>query len=138
MAMSDDGAPPDAELTRFFEALLARLRTLNIRELAGVRVDGEEFVQRLPDLPAVYFLLSDKNGLLYVGKANNVRKRWAPAYWIHPTGKTECIRRHDKLEESIALGDVTLHWWSVSRPMLAMAESLLIQIYAPPWNSHRC
>jgi excinuclease ABC subunit C len=38
---------------------------------------GEEFYRALPEQPAVYFFSGDQSGVLYVGKAKNLRKRLA-------------------------------------------------------------
>ena len=38
---------------------------------------GAEFFRTLPEQPAVYFFCGDQSGVLYVGKANNLRKRLA-------------------------------------------------------------
>jgi excinuclease ABC subunit C len=38
---------------------------------------GEEFFRKLPAQPGVYFLCGDQCGVLYVGKAKNLRKRLA-------------------------------------------------------------
>jgi len=36
---------------------------------------GEEFFRKLPTEPGVYFMCGDAEGVLYVGKATNLRKR---------------------------------------------------------------
>ena len=38
---------------------------------------GEEFFRRLPSRPGVYFMCGATEGVLYVGKAKNLRKRLA-------------------------------------------------------------
>ena len=38
---------------------------------------GERFFRQIPDRPGVYFLCGRKEGVLYVGKAKNLRKRLA-------------------------------------------------------------
>jgi excinuclease UvrABC nuclease subunit len=36
---------------------------------------GKEFFQALPEQPGVYFFCGEKSGVLYIGKAKNLRKR---------------------------------------------------------------
>lgn len=36
---------------------------------------GREFFRKLPERPGVYFMCGDEAGVLYVGKAKNLRKR---------------------------------------------------------------
>lgn len=38
---------------------------------------GEDFFHELPELPGVYFFCARESGVLYVGKARNLRKRLA-------------------------------------------------------------
>lgn len=38
---------------------------------------GREFFRTLPEKPGVYFLAGEQSGVLYVGKAKNLRKRLA-------------------------------------------------------------
>jgi excinuclease UvrABC nuclease subunit len=96
---------------------------MDIQSLPGLRVDCQLFAGALPSrTTAIYFLRSDKHGLLYIGRASDLCKRW--------TGGIS----HHCLENCLKLGDVTLHWMIVSRDMLAATEKSLILEHRPPWN----
>jgi excinuclease UvrABC nuclease subunit len=45
---------------------------------------GREFFRALPEKPGVYFLCGDEAGVLYVGKAKNLRKRLCSYRSAHP------------------------------------------------------
>jgi hypothetical protein len=116
------------------------LKTLQIKDLPWVPVNGWGDLG-LPDrTTAVYFLVSRSRGMLYIGRATNLRNRWGQNPY-HPDehGKWggSDYPAHDQKRPSIELGDVVLHWWVVPRELLAFLESMLLQIHRPPWNSHR-
>ena len=73
---------------------------------------------------AVYFLVSAEFGLLYVGKATDMRGRWVHGF-------------HHHLVDSLLLGDVTLRWLVVSRDSLADTERLFIGLLDPAFNGSR-
>jgi len=45
---------------------------------------GGEFFRQVPESPGVYFLCGDEAGVLYVGKAKNLRRRLASYRSAHP------------------------------------------------------
>ena len=45
---------------------------------------GRDFFRQLPDKPGVYFLCGDDAGILYVGKAKNLRHRLSSYRSAHP------------------------------------------------------
>ena len=45
---------------------------------------GAEFFRSLPETPGVYFMCGDEAGVLYVGKAKNLRKRLSSYRSAHP------------------------------------------------------
>jgi hypothetical protein len=143
------------ELESLFAALIERLKKLKIADLPAVSIDGLYINGTLPvRTSAVYFLRSEspsapfkggenrarpgtkRNGILYIGKATDLRQRWNTQIITQPSGMKYEVQVHQKLKEAIALGDVRLHWWAVDKPCLAIAESLLIQLHRPPWNNH--
>jgi hypothetical protein len=122
------------DLTEPFRLLWDRLEGLRIERLPATEVDGE-FTWRLPFAPAVYFLSSRSRGLLYIGKATNLRTRWALTY--HVNGQILWDLCHGKLRDALELGDVSISWWELPRQYITIAESVLLQIHQPPWNTCR-
>jgi|SRR5271157_2409153 len=95
---------------------------MDIQELPGVLINHPRFACALPTrTTAVYFLRSNKHGLLYVGKASDLRNRWLGGW-------------HQYLSDALTLGDVTLHWLVVSRDALSATEKALILEHRAPWN----
>jgi hypothetical protein len=141
----------DEDTIRLFRLLRDRFEAIRPSELPGVPIASHDVADLLPcATTAVYFLHSATRGLLYIGRATNLRSRWrlrtkaAKLGGPHLTSKLGAPYAidwelcHAKLSECIEIGDVTIHWLTVPRELLASAESLLIQIHSPPWNSHRC
>jgi hypothetical protein len=142
---------PACALDRAFDTLTTVLGMLSIAELPSVALDS--LFPDVPKVSAIYFLRSPnrhatlrgknpnpkrprrRNGLFYIGKAVNLQARWIAgrANW---GGGWRDINVHEKAEQAIALGDIRLHWWECERRHLYIAESVLIQIYQPPWNSN--
>jgi hypothetical protein len=99
-------------------------------------------LDHLPLVSAIYFLVSQSNGLLYIGRAAHLRSRWnsrPPILYSqdHPYDPFG-YPTHHKLRPAIELGDVSLHWWAVAKDWLGVMETLLIQMHQPPWNDIRC
>jgi len=103
------------------------LSKLQIGALPYVVIADDDVCESLPmRTAAVYFLTHPTEGLLYIGKAKNVRSRWgAPAY-----------RQHDCLEMAIRLRDVRLSWWALPESLLGVVEESLIRMRKPKWNGH--
>lgn len=114
-----------------FRLLWDRLEKLDIEGMPAADVD-EKIVERLPIAPAVYFLRSRSQGLLYIGKATNLRGRWRLAY--HTSGQVLWELCHARHRDAVELGDVSLHWWLLPRQYITIAESALLQMHRPPWN----
>ena len=127
------------------ESIGTHLSRVDIKSLPCVRIESPDVWEALPiRTPAIYFLVSDnlseplrwrpqkyrrirRNGLLYIGKAVDLRQRWNNNSFMAPG--------HEMLEKSIAVGDVSMHWLAVKRQHTAIIESVLIQRYKPPWNT---
>jgi hypothetical protein len=142
---------PTRALNSVFDMLATALGMINIANLPSLAVDS--LYLDLPQCSAIYFLRSPdrsatlrgknpnpkrrrrRNGLFYIGKAVNLRMRWHTYEWIHPDGSRSYPQIHQHIEAAIALKDIRLHWWECERRHLYVAESVLLQIYQPPWNS---
>jgi hypothetical protein len=95
-----------------------------IKSLPSVLIEDEEVFRRLPEeISAIYFLTHPYEELLYIGKANNVQRRW------RPVGNT-----HACLGPAIQLGHVKLSWWKLDIDSLSIVEDLLIKLWSPLWN----
>lgn len=104
---------------------LSRLQPeLFIESLPSVLIEDDGVFRELPeDVLAVYFLTHPIEELLYIGKANDLQRRW------RPTGNT-----HSCLDPAIRLGCVKLSWWELDVDSLSIVEDLLIKLWSPPWN----
>ncbi len=125
------------DLGRIRQTLHDLMGPLTIDELPGIRVEHVRSCRELPLEPAVYFLKSLSLGLLYIGRATNLRSRWRTESYIDDATIINWDRCHAKHKEALDLGDVTLHWWAIDRELLGVVESILLQIHSPPWNNHR-
>jgi excinuclease UvrABC nuclease subunit len=120
-----------------FRELKDVLGRLDVRDLPSVPVDDVHFAGNLPLVPAVYFLETPSLGLLYIGRATNLRSRWAARFRWDGSGRIDWEHSHAKLADALAVGDARLAWLAVPREYLAFTESLLLQIHTPPWNQAR-
>ena len=124
------------EVTAMLRNVRILLAKIDVRDLPHVPVDDLDFTRMLPETDAVYFLISAVDGLLYIGRATNLRRRWYVNRQVSDTSKPEWPLCHHALKPALDLGDVQIHWLLVGRDQLAIIESLLIQLYQPPWNTH--
>jgi len=85
----------------------------------------KEFWGRLPQVSAVYCLWSRKHGVLYVGRASNLFKRWAP-YWLR--------EKHHCLASALALRGCMLSWVECPKQYLGVLEQMAILLTQPRWN----
>jgi hypothetical protein len=123
------------EIAALIRPIKRILRHVDPSQLTGVPIQGVEFIESLPKIPAIYFLVSQKKGLVYIGKAHNLRAHWWPKEPLdHNYWPDLC---HHRLKQAINQGDVTLHWMEVPPDQLGVLECLLIQIHQPAWNSRR-
>lgn len=122
-------------LAEIHAAPLRGLRRLYIRDLPSVPIARLE----TPDLPvrtsAIYFLWSRSEGLVYLGRATDLRIRWAAHSWVHTNGERALAKIHATHERALELGDVRIHWWAIPREHLGLVEGSLLRIHRPPWNS---
>jgi len=89
---------------------------------------GEEFFKSLPTSPGVYLMCGDQEGVLYVGKARNLRKRLASYRVANPERFSRRIMRLLHRVRRVEL-DVC-HSEDAAR----LREELLICVLQPKFN----
>jgi excinuclease UvrABC nuclease subunit len=94
----------------------------------GRAVLDRSLLADIPRLPGVYMMRDAHGGIIYVGKAKNLRER-VSSYYSQPLGYT---RKMDGLLESIARIDVEVTGNELDALML---ESQLIRRYQPRYNT---
>lgn len=89
---------------------------------------GEDFFRALPEVPGVYLMCGEAEGVLYVGKARNLRKRLASYRVANPERLPRRIIRLLHLVRRIEL-DVC-----ASESAACDREELLICVLQPRFN----
>lgn len=74
----------------------------------------------LPDVPAIYFAVSEVDEVLYVGRALSLRARWRGTH-----------HRKAELEEA---KDVRIYWLVCEATELTQKETGFIEVFDPPLN----
>jgi hypothetical protein len=90
---------------------------------------GAEFFRQLPECPGVYLMCGSAEGVLYVGKAKNLRRRLSSYRVANPGHFPRRIIR--------LLCRVTRIEWDecVSETMAGFREEMLIAVLQPRFNS---
>jgi excinuclease UvrABC nuclease subunit len=90
---------------------------------------GEEFFRQVPARPGVYFFCGPREGVLYVGKAKNLRKRLSCYRIANPERFPRRILR--------LLHSVTRIQWDecASESLACHREELLIAVLNPRFNA---
>jgi excinuclease UvrABC nuclease subunit len=115
------------------DALLSCLARLDLSLLPRIEIRTESLYQELPrQTTAIYFLIHPTEGLLYVGKAVNLKSRWKPH--TYPDGEIYEALTHSCLKLALEMGGVEIAWWTVPKRYLTIVETLLIQHWSPKWN----
>lgn len=84
------------------------------------------FNSKLPQVPAVYFVVRPDRRVMYIGKAANLRNRWSTANQYH------------KVLFEAWCGDCYIKWVDMTGASIAeIAEREISEIakHQPPWNS---
>jgi hypothetical protein len=90
---------------------------------------GKEFFRELPERPGVYLMCGASEGVLYVGKARNLRKRLSAYRVANPERMSRRIIRLLNQTRRIEWDECTSEKAAGSR------EELLICVLAPKFNS---
>ncbi|MDJ0718209.1 MAG: GIY-YIG nuclease family protein [Prochloraceae cyanobacterium] len=75
-----------------------------------------EDLNKLPEVPAIYFVFAS-NRLLYIGRANNLRKKWD---------------KHHRLEQFSLMRDVKIAWFKYEPNINLLIEASLIELLDAP------
>ena len=85
--------------------------------LPSIRLDN---LEKLPETAAIYFVLNDKEEVLYIGKTENIKQKWS-SY-----GKQELLE---------TTRNVIITYFSVaSADSLNQIETTLIKWFKPQYN----
>ncbi len=92
-------------------------KTVNPILLPSVRLDA---LGKLPEIAAIYFVLNDKEEVLYIGKTENIKQRW---------------NSHDKKELLERTRNTRITYFPVaSVERLNEIETTLIEWFKPEYN----
>src|SRR5262245_28258468 len=76
----------------------------------------------LPNIAAIYFVLSEANTILYIGRSKALSSRW---------------KTHGRLSQLTKLPHIRIAWLAVSSPgLLPEIEKACIQHFQPEYNGH--
>jgi len=122
--------------SRLVESLSA-LKPAHIESLSGIPLENYKSINALPEATScVYFLTHPEQGLLYIGKANNLKKRFYMYPSIFDTSQPEVLHTHPALIQAVRCGNTKLSWLEVSPDLNEMIEKILIGTLVPKWNGH--
>jgi excinuclease ABC subunit C len=89
---------------------------------------GESYLSSLPTTPAVYFIYNDKDELIYIGKAKNLRRR------LSQYRNAKRRKRHRKMRQIVAEAHRIHYDLYASDLEACLKETALIQHHRPKWN----
>lgn len=90
---------------------------------------GADFFRELPERPGVYLMCGHREGVLYVGKAKNLKKRLASYRVANPE---RCSRRIIRLLHQVT----RIEWDECANDAAAeFREELLIAVLQPKFNA---
>ena len=108
-----------------------RFRHVTLDDLPYRNLADFQSCDDLPSrLPCIYFLLHPKHGVLYIGKAKNIRQRWRSQGVAG--GNREPAHKHH--ERCVEIGNVKLSWLELDPSAHEMVETEAIHYYNPCWN----
>lgn len=118
---------------RNIENLHTITRGMKVLDLPYTEIDDDFFYKRLKtQCSCIYFLAHKNKEILYVGKAIDLRQRWR---FCIESEASEPYAKHHKLDESLELGNVRIHWLEAEKTLLSILESVFIKELQPRWNT---
>lgn len=94
----------------------------------------KDFWLLLPRVPAIYALCTRKLGLLYVGRATELCRRWTPQLYITEEGGICWESSHHRLRNALETPRCRLLWVQCSKQSLGAMERDAIKKLKPKWN----
>jgi hypothetical protein len=95
------------------------LEKIDIQSLPNLSLEERS---QLPNVPAIYFVLSQGDSILYIGRAKSLCLRW---------------QTHHRIAAFKTLSSIRIAWLTVSSPaLLPQIEKALIEHFHPPYNGH--
>ena len=149
-----------------FDDITTAVSGIDIGSLPNVPIVDVYVKRTLPlSTSAVYFVTHPEEGVLYIGKANDLRARWRcdgrsgidrvtpemDGTWVelssgerglveydaeHPHGFAVWIPTHSCMLRALELGDVSIAWLELPVGQTTATESALLKLQRPPWNTH--
>jgi GIY-YIG catalytic domain len=114
---------------------LSTLKPIDIESLPSILLENYKSVDALPEATScVYFLTHPEQGFLYIGKSNNLKKRFYKYPSIFDSSQPEELFTHPALIHAVRLGNTKLSWLEVPPVFNELIEKTLIKALEPKWN----
>lgn len=116
-----------------YDKLLNKFNHYYLEQLPFIELINDDFYTNnlLPSESCLYFLTHNKEGLLYIGKAKNLRSRWR----IDKSNNGDYIKSHHMLRPVLDLKNVKLSWYKICSSLSLFIEHMLIKKLNPKWNT---
>lgn len=119
----------EIEINKFLD----KIHPLHLSDLPFIEIENELSYESLPrKISCIYFLLHDKEGLLYIGKTQDLYTRWLYRKSDFPNNPPDV--EHHTLWRCMKLENVKLHWFEMSRTLATIIEPIVIKKLKPEWN----
>lgn len=105
-----------------------------LQNLPSISITLISLQRKLPVVSAVYFIYHSRFGLLYIGRASNLRSRWYPKLRSDDLRQVDFTYSHHCMADALVLRGSRLYWQEVERPHLHRVETHYIRALAPAWN----
>lgn len=113
--------------------LLKKFDKYYLDHLPSLELKDDKFYddRLLPRISCIYFLKHETKGLLYIGKAKDLRSRWV----VGKDKYGQYYECHHMLERSLRLGNIKLVWYKICPSVSLFVETILIGKFRPQWNT---
>ncbi|NEZ67813.1 GIY-YIG nuclease family protein [Leptolyngbyaceae cyanobacterium CCMR0082] len=104
-----------------FSGVFAQMMEFDVFDLPSLSI---RYKNKLPKVPAIYFVVSESDSVEYIGIAQDLQSRWA---------------NHHRIKNFKDLKNARVHWLYYEWPNLRSIfrwERLFIDVFDPPLNDH--